>query len=86
MQWSWKVECHVCLGDRVLLVPSSYSAGLQCSGSHPSQSGIPKFHNPLWNTLTGKVSGVSTVYVTVLQSIWETLVRKDPYPQETFWL
>lgn len=77
VQWSWKVECHVCLGDPVLLVPSSYSAGLPCSGSHPSQSGIPKFHNPLWNILTGKVSGVSTVYVTVLQSIWETLVRKD---------
>ncbi|CAO2646222.1 Transmembrane channel-like protein 8 [Lemmus lemmus] len=38
---------------------------LQCSGSHPSQSGIPKFHNPLWNILTGKVSGVSAVYVAV---------------------
>ncbi|XP_038182402.1 transmembrane channel-like protein 8 isoform X2 [Arvicola amphibius] len=27
---------------------------LQCSGSHLSQSGIPKFHNPLWNILTGR--------------------------------
>ncbi|XP_027281348.1 transmembrane channel-like protein 8 isoform X2 [Cricetulus griseus] len=27
---------------------------LQCSGSHLPQSGIPRFHNPLWNILTGR--------------------------------
>ncbi|XP_005350998.1 transmembrane channel-like protein 8 [Microtus ochrogaster] len=35
--------------------PALKLTGLQCSGSHPSQSGIPKFHNPLWNILTGRV-------------------------------
>ncbi|XP_075846352.1 transmembrane channel-like protein 8 isoform X4 [Microtus pennsylvanicus] len=34
--------------------PALKLTGLQCSGSHPSQSGIPKFHNPLWNILTGR--------------------------------
>lgn len=27
---------------------------LQCPGSHQPQSGIPRFHNPLWNILTGR--------------------------------
>ncbi|KAL1779195.1 transmembrane channel 8 isoform X1 [Sigmodon hispidus] len=54
MEWSWKIECHVCFGDPALLLLSSYLAGLQCSSSHVPQSAIPRFHNPLWNILTGK--------------------------------
>ncbi|XP_055448365.1 transmembrane channel-like protein 8 isoform X2 [Psammomys obesus] len=34
--------------------PALNLTDLQCSGSHLPQSGIPRFHNPLWNILTGR--------------------------------
>ncbi|CAH6776481.1 Tmc8 [Phodopus roborovskii] len=34
--------------------PALKLTGLQCSSSHLPQSGIPRFHNPLWNILTGR--------------------------------
>ncbi|KAL6085800.1 hypothetical protein STEG23_030361 [Scotinomys teguina] len=34
--------------------PALKLTGLQCPGSHQPQSGIPRFHNPLWNILTGR--------------------------------
>lgn len=56
------------LGDPILTLFSSHSAGLQCSNSPLPQSDIPRFHNPLWNILTGRVSGY---LLSVLWDIWE---------------
>ncbi|KAB1266284.1 Transmembrane channel-like protein 8 [Camelus dromedarius] len=36
------------------VLASSPSAALQCPGDLQSQTGVPKFHNQLWNILTGR--------------------------------
>lgn len=38
--------------------PLSLPTALQCPGSLQPQTGVPRFHNQLWNVLTGRVSGL----------------------------
>lgn len=60
MEWVG-AEPHLCLGDPslVALFPST---ALQCPGGTQLQTGVPNFHNQLWNVLTGRVSGLCPGY------------------------
>lgn len=57
--------------------PSPSSTALQCPAGHQPQTGSPKFHNQLWNVLTGRVSGVA---LAVTQGSWEA-----PPPSKDSW-
>lgn len=64
--------------------PALKLTGLQCSSSPLPQSDIPRFHNPLWNVLTGRVSGVSSG--NALGHLGDHSLKGPLLPRERFWL
>ena len=69
----------------------SLPTALQCPGGLQPQTGVPRFHNQLWNVLTGRVSGFCLHYGPGGLGDLENWPRgpqskRTPVPPKAFWL